>query len=150
MVKYIKKLTDVVFEEIPDRITLAVNISNCLNNCKGCHSSFLKKNIGEELNFSEVSNLIDNNFGVNCFLFLGEGNDLSELIILNDYIKKNYNIETAIYSGRDYVEDYFYDKFDYVKIGHYDEKLGPLNKTTTNQRLYYHREDITYKFWKNY
>ncbi len=45
--------------------------------------------------------------------------------------------------------------FDYVKVGPYDEKKGPINKPTTNQRMYevnHNRqdslEDITYKFWK--
>ena len=42
--------------------------------------------------------------------------------------------------------------FDYIKIGPYIEKLGPLNKETTNQRLYKRTdsgwEDITKMFWK--
>ena len=64
------------------------------------------------------------------------------------------------YSGRDELtKDINLDWFDYIKIGHYDEDLGPLNKETTNQRLYlvqhnkipldnYELEDITSKFWK--
>ena len=46
------------------------------------------------------------------------------------------------------------DNFDYVKIGPYMEEFGPLNKETTNQRLYKITkpdnkiDDITYMFWK--
>lgn len=149
MIKYIPNMTSVVLEEIPDRITLAVNISNCQNHCKGCHSSFLSKNIGDELTTDIIDDLLNKNKGVDCFLFLGEGNDKNALFNLANYIKENYkNIKLAIYSGRDEVENDLFDLFDYVKVGSYKEEFGPLNKETTNQRLYYHKNDITYKFWK--
>ena len=45
-----------------------------------------------------------------------------------------------------------YGLFDYVKVGGYKEEYGPLNKETTNQRLYEIGadgiKDITYRFWK--
>ena len=47
MVKYVN--TEVVFEEIPDEITLAINVSNCPNQCPGCHSPYLREDIGEDL-----------------------------------------------------------------------------------------------------
>ena len=149
MIKFVPNMTSVVLEEIPDRITLAVNISNCQNHCKGCHSSFLAKNIGNELTTDVIDELMVKNKGVDCFLFLGEGNDKKALFDLANHIKTNYtNIKLAVYSGREEVEDDFYELFDYVKVGPYKEEFGPLNKETTNQRLYYHREDITNKFWK--
>lgn len=83
----------------------------------------------------------------NCVLFLGEGNDIDGLFRLNDFIKEKFNIETAIYSGRDNVEDSFFEHFDFVKIGSYQMDKGPINVETTNQRLFYKKEDITYKFW---
>lgn len=140
----------VVFEEIPDKVTLAFSITNCQNRCKGCHSAHLRCNIGEVLD----ENVIDEKFAktikmCNCVLFLGEGNDKEGLIRLNNYIKNKYNVETAIYSGRDEVEDDLFEYFDYVKVGSYKEECGPLNKKTTNQRLFYHKKDITNKFWKN-
>ncbi len=146
MIKYVDK--EIVFEEIPDRITLAFSISNCQNKCKGCHSAHLRKDIGNIL----TEDVIDNNFSddlryCNCVLFLGEGNDLASLIKLSKHIKDKYNIETAIYSGRDAVEDELFDAFDFVKIGSYQADKGPLSKETTNQKLFYHREDITNKFW---
>ena len=85
----------------------------------------------------------------NCVLFLGEGNDIDGLIRLSDYIRTKFNVETAIYSGRDSVEDCIFEHFDYVKVGSYQADLGGLNERTTNQRLYYHKNDITYKFWKD-
>jgi hypothetical protein len=45
----------------------------------------------------------------------------------------------------------FYEVFDYIKVGEYKEEYGPLNKETTNQRLYEITSnnviDITSKFW---
>ena len=39
MIKYLETL--VAFAEIPDEITLCINITNCPCNCNGCHSSYL-------------------------------------------------------------------------------------------------------------
>ncbi len=149
MIKYLPRLTEIVLEEIPGKVTLAVEISNCQGSCIGCHSPFLRTNIGEELSFSVVKSLIDGNFGVNCFLFLGEGNDQEALLELAREIRQSYhNLELAIYSGRPEVEEEFYEIFDYVKVGPYIEEFGPLNSPTTNQRLYYKKQDITPEFWR--
>ena len=40
---------DIVFQEIPDEVTLAINLSNCPNHCKGCHSAYLMEDVGEPL-----------------------------------------------------------------------------------------------------
>ena len=44
MLKYVN--TDIVFQEIPDEVTLAINISNCPCHCPGCHSHYLWEDIG--------------------------------------------------------------------------------------------------------
>lgn len=142
-------MTNVVLEEIPDRVTLAVEISNCQGNCIGCHSPFLKEDIGEELTPDVIKNLINDNFGIDCFLLLGEGKDLNALMEIAAYLREAFpNLERALYSGRTQVEDEIFDAFDYVKTGPYIKEFGPLNSKTTNQRLYHHREDITSRFWR--
>ena len=165
MIKYVQ--TEVVFSEIPDEITLAVNISNCQNNCPGCHSSYLKENIGKELTEIVVDELIEKNGGITCFCFMGEGNDEETLKKLILYIKEKYpKIKIGLYSGRNTVnEDFYWENLDYLKIGPYVAELGPLDKETTNQRLYMGGKhyswvvtvggtlrkgwkDITEKFWK--
>lgn len=149
MIKYIPELTDVVLEEIPDRVTLALEISNCQGSCPGCHSSFLKLDLGRELTEAELDRLIDDNFGINCLLLLGEGNDHEALLSLARHVRKTFpRIELALYSGRKEVEQEVYDAFDFVKVGPYVQDLGPLNEPTTNQRLYYHGTDITSRFWR--
>lgn len=148
MIKYIPELTDVVLEEVPDRVTLAVEIPNCQGSCPGCHSSFLKLDLGKELTAAEADRLVEDNFGVNCFLFLGEGNDREALMKLAAHLRAAHpKLELALYSGRQEVEEEIYEAFDFVKVGPYVEALGPLSEASTNQRMYYHREDITSRFW---
>ena len=154
MIKYVPEMTSVVIEEIPDRVTLAVDISNCQGNCVGCHSPFLKTDVGEELTEEVIDRLVDDNFGVDCFLFLGEGKDLGSLLRLAAHVR-SIGLAAALYSGRNAVEDEILNSFDYVKVGPYIESFGPLNSKTTNQRLYrvshdgpgYSLEDITSRFW---
>ncbi|HCZ22276.1 MAG TPA: anaerobic ribonucleoside-triphosphate reductase activating protein [Rikenellaceae bacterium] len=149
MIKYIPTLTDIVLEEIPDRVTLAVEISNCQGNCCGCHSPFLRKDIGEELDRTAVDRIVSQNFGANCFLFLGEGNDRAALMDIADYVRSSYpGMELALYSGRTEVEPELASHFDFVKVGPFVPEYGPLNEPTTNQRLYYKGEDITSRFWR--
>lgn len=152
MIKYSDSF--VVFEEIPDKVSLALNITNCANNCPGCHSHELALDMGSELAENTIDRLINENAGANCFLFMGEGRDYKRLLELAMYIKEKYPyMAVGVYSGRDEVEDEYYKVFDYVKVGPYKEDLGPLNKRTTNQRLYKMvdgvKTDITERFWKN-
>lgn len=147
-------MTSVVIEEIPDRVTLAVDISNCQGNCVGCHSPFLKTDVGDELTETVIDRLVSDNFGVDCFLFLGEGNDQDALLRLAAHVRSK-GLSAALYSGRKAVEDRIFKAFDYVKVGPYIETFGPLNSRTTNQRLYkvshsadsYSVTDITERFW---
>ena len=155
------KYTDsqVTFAEIPDEITLCINISNCPCHCKGCHSAYLAEDIGEELTPEALDTLINSNKGITCVCFMGGDSDPSYVEFLTEHVKNHHSgIKTAWYSGRDTL----YNKFDlwelnYVKVGSYKEELGPLNKRTTNQKLYkvFHFStgrcelvNITHKFWK--
>jgi anaerobic ribonucleoside-triphosphate reductase activating protein len=151
MLKYLQ--TEVVFEEIPIEISLAINITNCQNNCIGCHSPYLRENIGDELTTDSIDSLIEKNKGITCILFMGEGNDREMLLELAAYVKNEKHLKTALYSGRKEVESEFYNVFDYVKVGSYIDEYGPLNKETTNQRLYQVVDgeiiDITSRFWKS-
>ena len=162
MIKYYSTAT--VFEEIPDYVTLAIEITNCPGKCEGCHSPWLREDIGEELTPQKLDEIIRVNRGVNCICFMGEGNDPEALkkLALLIACRSDYPYKVALYSGRPEVEREYEDFFDFIKVGPYIEKYGPLNKETTNQRLYeIEREisddgsevktnwkDITYKFWK--
>lgn len=155
MLKYVD--TKVVFAEIPDEITLAINISGCPCNCRGCHSSYLAGDIGELLCVSTLNQLIFDNKGVTCVAFMGGDANPFEVNVLAKAIKENTNSKVAWYSGRQELsEDIELKNFDYIKLGPYIEEFGPLNSKTTNQKMYkvvkqngnYKLVDITNKFWK--
>lgn len=157
MIKYVDTL--VSFSEVPDEITLCINISNCPCYCKNCHSSYLANDIGKELNSHSLKNLIDNNKGITCVSFMGGDSNPSDIDALAQWIKIYYPIKVAWYSGRQELnKNIQLENFDYLKLGPYIEELGPLNSKTTNQRFYkvvkknlvYTLDNITYKFLKNY
>ena len=152
MLKYLN--TQVTFSEVPDEITLCINITGCKIGCKNCHSSYLAEDIGEELNSPSLKELISNNKGITCICFMGGDSNPLEVDALAQFIKINYPIKTAWYSGRQELsKDINLNNFNFIKLGPYIEDLGPLNSKTTNQRFYKIEEgklvDITNLFWKN-
>lgn len=143
----------VVFKEIPDEITLAINISNCPCHCEGCHSSYLAQDIGKELTNEELRNIIENNNGISCIAFMGGDSSPLEITKLMQYIKCHFNLKTAWYSGREKIDIDILNNlqnFDFIKIGPYKQEFGPLNNPNTNQKFYQVKNnqliDITYKF----
>lgn len=151
MVKYVPEDNSVTFSEIPDEICLCINISNCPHRCLGCHSSYLQTDIGAELTNGILNNIIDNNEGVTCVVFMGGDSDKDSLKKLGVFVKSK-GLKSAWYSGESNLSiDNYKDYFDYIKVGPYIKELGPLNSKTTNQRMYSlinGIEDITYRFFK--
>lgn len=152
MLKYVD--TKIVFQEIPDEITLAINISGCPCHCEGCHSSYLAEDIGTPLTFEKLNKLIEDNKGISCIAIMGGDSNPLEVSNIAFYIKSIWdNLKVAWYSGRQELNKYIKLKyFDMIKLGPYIKELGPLNSKTTNQRFYKVNNnqliDITKKFWK--
>lgn len=154
MLKYVD--TKVVFSELPDEISLAVNISGCPCKCKGCHSSYLSQDIGVPLTSQTLSDLIANNPGITAVCLLGGDSAPEYIAELAAEIKRLYpNMHVGWYSGRDHIAINNLENFDYIKVGPYIPELGALDAPTTNQRMYkvchfdtgYSLEDITGLFW---
>ena len=164
MLKYVNY--DITFQEIPDEITLCINISNCPCHCIGCHSAYLAEDVGKPLvGMILREDLINKNKGITCIAFMGGDSDPKSINNLAEYIKTWPSLEhlkVAWYSGRQELSKYINLKwFDFIKLGPYIEEFGPLNSKTTNQRFYqvikshyedgtsgYELLDTTYKFWK--
>ena len=166
MLKYVD--AKVVFAEVPDEITLAINISNCPCHCEGCHSPYLAEDIGKPLiykdthndrtiiNCNPLSELIEANKGITCVCLMG-GDSNPEYINILGKVIKCHKLKSAWYSGRQELsKDINLENFDYVKLGPYIEDRGPINCKTTNQVLLeievvqdkVFTKDITAKFWK--
>lgn len=149
------KYTDTLigFIEFPDEVSLCINISNCPFRCFKCHSPELWNDIGKELTFNELDSLISNNNGITCVGFMG--GDPKDVNSRAFHIHMNYpNLKVGwYYGGTEIPDDIEMEWFNYIKLGRYIEKLGGLDNSNTNQRLFEvidnSLKDITYKFWKN-
>lgn len=153
MVKYYN--FDIVFAEVPDEVTLAINISNCPNRCVGCHSPHLQQDVGQVLDEVELLALVQNYAGdITCVCFMGGDATPKEIENLSLFVKNQFpKIKTAWYSGKSVLPDaVLASSFDYIKLGGYNSVDGPLNKPTTNQKMFRivdgEMENITSKFWK--
>lgn len=127
----------IVFQEVPDEISLALSISGCNLYCKGCHSSETwDPEFGKILDKRELLRLIEVNDGISCVLFYGGEWSLTELVDLIKVVKLQ-NLKVALYTGQEleYFTVDFLKLLDYIKVGPYIEELGPLKKPTTNQKF---------------
>jgi anaerobic ribonucleoside-triphosphate reductase activating protein len=146
----------ITFAEVPDEICLTYSITGCRNNCRGCHSPWLREYYGRDLMEDLASDIEKNSGYITCVCFLGEGNCPSKLADCIQIVK-NAGLKVCLYSGADKLEDIAIlsypeaDGIDYLKIGSYQERLGGLTSPVTNQHMYRMedgiiKEDITHKF----
>ena len=159
MLKYLN--TQVTFSEVPDEITLCINITGCKVGCKGCHSPYLAEDIGKPLNWSSLNALIHINHGITCVAFMGGDASPKQVNELAWHVKQ-MGLKTCWYSGRQELsKEIALENFDFIKLGPYIPSKGGLDSPSTNQRFYRIEDqpwydytvkgkcmrDITYKFW---
>lgn len=150
--------TDIVFQEFPDEVTLAINLSGCPCRCPGCHSKFLWADRGEALTDEALSALIcETGDTITCVGFMGGDADPSEVSRLAAHVRCHHaGLKTGWYTGRTSISPLIDQAcFDYIKVGPYLRHLGGLDSPRTNQRMYRRRpddsfEDITSRFWKTH
>ena len=155
MLHYIN--TDVVFQEFPDEVTLAINVSGCPCRCPGCHSKFLWADRGEDLTDETLSALIHETKGtITCVGFMGGDGDPAEVDRLAQHVLSHHpHLKIGWYTGRTAISPLIDQQhFDYIKVGPYLRHLGGLDSPRTNQRMYRRCtdgsfEDITSRFWKH-
>lgn len=157
--------TIIGFREVPDEVSLCINISNCPIHCEGCHSPELWDDIGIELTNDELERLIKTNKGITCVCFMGGDKNSFAINELARFIKNNHpELLTCWYSGREELSKFTeLENWDFIKLGPYIKSLGGLDSKYTNQVFYkivmtpyedknfepiYKLEDITYKFKK--
>ena len=153
----------IVFQEVPDEISLAIEITGCAHACEGCHSKHLWLDHGEVV-ADELPELLQR-YGeyITCVCFMGGDHNQSELIRLARFVKYKH-LKTCLYTGCDSVTDIdinLLEALDYIKVGHWDASRGPLSDPNTNQRFLKLRvikensgrkmltvTDITDRFWR--
>ena len=116
---------DIVFQEIPDEVTLAINLSNIPNSCKGCHSPHLLENVGESLTEESLGHLLQK-YGkaVTCVCFMGGDAEPFEVERLAGFLHRQSIalVKVGWYSGKNELpEGLSVQNFEYIKLGPYIE-----------------------------
>ena len=127
----------ITFQEVPNEVSLSINISNCPYKCRGCHSEYLWDYDGEFL-LDNIENIINGYKDlITCVCFMGGDQNKDELLRAIN-ICKSYNLKTCLYTGNDDINMFsdLINTLDYIKIGRYDESLGGLDSKITNQNFY--------------
>lgn len=153
MLKYYNTL--IGLQEVPNEVSLVINISNCPFKCPECHAKELWGNVGQELTPDALTGLIWPYIGeITCVAFMGGDREPHLVNYLAEWVREHYpGLKIAWYSGNDGPTLFTnFDNFDYLKFGPYKKKLGPLTSKTTNQRFYKvvngRPQNITEVFWK--
>ena len=128
----------VVFQEIPNEISLAIHVVGCPLRCPGCHSSDLwPANKGTELDEQNFAQLIAKHKKyISCVLFMGGEWHSQELLSLI-HNAKLHGLKTALYSGYELsqIPKELLNELDYIKYGRYIAERGGLSSIITNQNL---------------
>jgi anaerobic ribonucleoside-triphosphate reductase activating protein len=123
----------VTFQEVPDEISLILNISNCPHKCEGCHSPHLRNDIGEYLTDKLMIELLRRYKGlISCVCFMGGDYNRVELMYLFEICKEN-NLKICLYSGCNDIPAILKTHVDMYKIGPYVKERGGLDSNITNQ-----------------
>ncbi|HEY1079640.1 MAG TPA: anaerobic ribonucleoside-triphosphate reductase activating protein [Bdellovibrio sp.] len=125
---------DIVFQEVPDHISLAFYVCGCPLKCPGCHSPELwtEKN-GFTLSTALFDSLLDRyQYKIDCVLFLGGEWHTDELVQFLKAAQKR-NLKTALYTGLDQVSPKIKEHLTFLKTGPWKKELGGLSSPHTNQ-----------------
>lgn len=139
---------DIVFQEIPDEISLAIYFTGCPLQCKGCHSPELwnPKN-GSVFTSPVLKSLLQQYEGeISCLLFMGGEWNEKELISFAE-LAVSLKIKVALYTGRELhqLSSQLISHLTYLKTGPWREELGGLDSPTTNQKIHLlNKEQIIY------
>jgi len=135
--------TGVTLTELPDKISLFIEMGQCYNNCKGCHSDHLRCGVADKTSLQSIVYTVHNEIykGANAVIIMGGTNNggITEttLVALLKSVKETCCC-VGLYSGLDKLEDHkmYIPYLDYLKIGSYKEDIGGLATKGTNQILY--------------
>ena len=142
----------VVFQEVPNEISLCFSITGCKIGCKGCHSTELwnEKHGSALTNKSFIAWLKKYQSLIRCVVFFG-GEWQPRALIEKLLIAKNFGLKTCLYSGEEHIDISISQHLYFLKTGAWNAVLGGLESTTTNQvfRNVITGEKLNHLFIKN-
>ncbi|MCJ8318705.1 MAG: anaerobic ribonucleoside-triphosphate reductase activating protein [Colwellia sp.] len=127
----------IVFQEVPDEISLCFSITGCKVGCKGCHSTELwNENQGVQLTNNLFIDWLNKYKDlITCVCFFG-GEWQAETLIEKLIIANNLGLKTCLYSGENHINISISQHLTFLKTGKWTPELGGLNSPTTNQTFY--------------
>ncbi len=138
---------DITFSEVPDKVSLTLAFSGCPNRCEGCHSPWLREDVGDLFTYKLLYKLLNKySEHVDCVTFLG-GEEWLEFDWVTDSIKGE-GLDICLYTSKTTITN---KHIRYLKTGEYIKSLGGLSSATTNQKMVdlFTGEDITYKYQRS-
>lgn len=141
----------IVFQEVPGHISLALSISGCTLGCKGCHSTDAwAPAFGDDLTDAVLLHLINRYRGmISNVLFYGGEWEAERLIELLTLVNRQ-GLAATLYTGRERheLDPLIIEQLHFLKTGRYVATLGGLDSQQTNQRFFdlKHGIDITASF----
>ncbi len=127
---------DVVMQEVPGEIAMAVSFTGCPRSCAECHSPELRDpSYGSQLSAEEFGRRLDAYRGLlTCVMFSGGEWDEEQLSSFID-VAIDRGLKTCLYTGASDAPAAVKQKLTYVKTGAYVPELGGLGSPATNQRF---------------
>lgn len=127
----------IVWQEVPNEVSLAFLIAGCPLRCKGCHSTASWSGRGAALDAQGLQQRMDQYQGlITCVLFMGGEWQADDLCVLLK-IARDAGLATCLYTGFEYedVPPRLLAQLTYLKTGRFRAELGGLDSPTTNQRF---------------
>lgn len=126
----------ILFQEVPDEVSLGFTVCGCPLKCDGCHSmDTWPLNNGKPLSLQQFKNhLLNYQDLITCVLFFGGEWHSNALIELLRYAQKQH-LKTCLYTGLNRLPERILKHLNYVKTGRWIKELGGLGNPFTNQRF---------------
>jgi anaerobic ribonucleoside-triphosphate reductase activating protein len=142
----------VVFQEVPNHVSLAFTVSGCPLRCEGCHSQDTWAiDSGKPLSNIQFSQYLNKYKAmITCVLFLG-GEWSPDQLISKLTMAQQMGFKTCLYSGFERLPKRITQHLDFLKTGPWISHLGGLDQPHTNQTFINVNtgEDLTYIFQHN-
>lgn len=144
--------TGVTMNEVPDHLAFYIEMGNCKQKCKGCHSPHLWNTVDNPMSIEELEVLAYDAVakGANAIVLMGgTTNGISYYHLVKLINKLSQIAPVCLYSGSD---DYEQDlviaittRLTWLKTGSYQETKGGLMSTETNQK-FLRKENVNLRY----
>lgn len=126
----------ILFQEVPDEVSLAYTVTGCRLKCNGCHSEdSWDATSGSPLSEKIFIKDLKRYEGlVTCVLFFG-GEWQAEALIEKLMIARKHSLKTCLYTGLPKISQQIVQHLTYLKTGRWNASLGGLSSQTTNQKF---------------